>query len=154
FAACTCCRWIAVRSCMPATRSCVTAEGRDDVFVLLAAALALTIFLARERWIAGAAGFPLDDSWIHLHFARNLAEGRGFAYNPGVPVAGSTAPLWTLLLAAVARVAGAALVLAQTAGVTGPPLGAPALRPAAPPPRGSPPPPPRPPPPPPPPRPP
>ena len=28
------------------------------------------------------AGMPLDDSWIHLQFARNLAEGNGFAFNP------------------------------------------------------------------------
>ena len=44
-------------------------------------------------------GFPLDDAWIHLQFARNLATGHGFSYNPGIPVAGSTAPLWTLVLA-------------------------------------------------------
>ncbi|PYM81500.1 MAG: hypothetical protein DME13_20130, partial [Candidatus Rokuibacteriota bacterium] len=85
----------------------MTADRRDDLLVLLAAALPLALLLVRERVIAGSAGFPLDDSWIHLHFARNLAEGTGFAYNPGVPVAGSTAPLWTLLLAAGARVAGA-----------------------------------------------
>ena len=88
-----------------------------DLVVLAAAAVALTLFLVRERQIAGAAGFPLDDSWIHLHFARNLAEGAGFAYNPGVPVAGSTAPLWTLLLAGGALVAGASLALAKILGV-------------------------------------
>ena len=44
-------------------------------------------------------GFPLDDTWIHLQFARNLGTGHGLSYNPGVPVAGSTAPLWTALLA-------------------------------------------------------
>jgi hypothetical protein len=70
-----------------------------DLAVALAAVVPLTLFLLRERQIAGSAGFPLDDSWIHLHFARNIAEGAGFSYNPGVPVAGSTAPLWTLLLA-------------------------------------------------------
>ncbi len=46
----------------------------------------------------GDAGFPLDDSWIHLQFARNLAAGHGLSYNPGEPVTGSTAPLWTALL--------------------------------------------------------
>jgi len=95
----------------------VTADRRDDLLVLLAAALPLAVLLLRERLIAGSAGFPLDDSWIHLHFARNIAEGAGFAYNPGVPVAGSTAPLWTLLLAAGARVAGASLVMVKTLGV-------------------------------------
>ena len=78
--------------------------------------LPLVLFVARERAIAGASGFPLDDSWIHLHFARNLAEGHGFAYNPGRPVAGSTAPLWTLLLAAGAVVAGASVATAKTLG--------------------------------------
>src|SRR5207244_5142763 len=73
---------------------------RDDLLVVTAALIPLALFIVRERQIAGAAGFPLDDSWIHLHFARNLAAGAGFSYNPGVPIAGSTAPLWTLLLGA------------------------------------------------------
>jgi arabinofuranosyltransferase len=75
------------------------------------------LFAVRERLIAGVAGFPLDDSWIHLHFARNLAEGLGFVYNPGRPVAGSTAPLWTLLLAAAALVGGASVTTAKALGV-------------------------------------
>jgi len=109
----------------------VTADRRDDLLALLASALPLALLLLRERVIAGSAGFPLDDSWIHLHFARNLAEGAGFAYNPGVPVAGSTAPLWTLLLAAGARVAGASLVMAKTLGVAGALIAALVLRRAA-----------------------
>ena len=74
--------------------------GRLRPAWLLAAALVLGlgVFLLREQQLAGVSGFPLDDSWIHFQFARNLAEGQGFAYNPGVPVSGSTAPLWTLLL--------------------------------------------------------
>lgn len=79
-------------------------------------AAAAVVFLLRERLIAGTAGFPLDDSWIHLHFARNLAEGQGFAYNPGVPVAGSSAPLWTLLLGGVFALAGAHPLLAKVVG--------------------------------------
>ncbi len=43
-------------------------------------------------------GFPLDDSWIHLTFARNLAEYGEWAFRPGVPSAGSTSPLWSALL--------------------------------------------------------
>ncbi len=92
-----------------------------DVSCIAAAfALALGLFLSAELRIAGEIGlaaFPLDDSWIHLHFARNLAEGRGFSYNPGVPVAGSTAPLWTLLLAGVFRLAGSAPAWAKALGV-------------------------------------
>jgi len=57
------------------------------------------LFLARERSIAHVWGFPLDDSWIHAQFARNIATGQGFSFNPGERVAGSTAPLYTILLA-------------------------------------------------------
>ena len=90
---------------------------RDDLLLLAASLLTLVLYLTRERAIAGAAGFPLDDSWIHLHFARNIAEGAGFSYNPHHPVAGSTAPLWTLLLGAAARLAGASLLTAKVVGV-------------------------------------
>lgn len=43
-------------------------------------------------------GFPLDDAWIHQTYARNLIEYGQWAYIPGQPSAGSTAPLWTILL--------------------------------------------------------
>jgi arabinofuranosyltransferase len=92
-------------------------DRRDDALVVLAAVVSLTLFLVRERAIAHGAGFPLDDSWIHLHFARNLAEGAGFSYNPGVPVAGSTAPVWTILLAGGVLVGGASLATAKVLGV-------------------------------------
>jgi len=46
----------------------------------------------------GELGFPLDDAWIHQTYARNLIRYRQWAYIPGHPSAGSTSPLWTLLL--------------------------------------------------------
>lgn len=73
----------------------------DVALVVLAAASAAAYF-ARAAHQVTFPGFPLDDSWIHLQFARNIASGSGFSFNPGVPVAGSTAPLWTLVLAAPA----------------------------------------------------
>ena len=88
----------------------------------MAAALLLAIvFFMIQQWrIAGTAGFssfPLDDSWIHMHFARNLAEGHGFAYNPGTPVSGSTAPLWTLALGGLFAVSGANPAWAKALGI-------------------------------------
>jgi hypothetical protein len=44
-------------------------------------------------------GFPLDDAWIHQTYARNLAQRGEWSFLPGVPSAGSTSPLWTVLLA-------------------------------------------------------
>jgi hypothetical protein len=43
-------------------------------------------------------GFPLDDSWIHATYARNFALYGEWAFQLGRPSAGSTAPLWTMLL--------------------------------------------------------
>jgi len=96
-------------------------RGRGALLLTAAAlAAALALFLQRERLIVGSidlSGFPLDDSWIHFQFARNLASGHGFAYNPDVPVAGSTAPLWTLLLAGMFKIGGAHPAWAKLAGV-------------------------------------
>ncbi len=65
---------------------------------LTALAVCLGYFGVEAWLLSGDIGFPLDDSWIHLQFARNLAESRGLSYNPGELVTGSTAPLWTALL--------------------------------------------------------
>jgi hypothetical protein len=55
------------------------------------------MYLLWSRFTQGI-GFPLDDSWIHQTYARNLAHGE-WAFRPGIPSAGSTSPLWALLLA-------------------------------------------------------
>lgn len=44
-------------------------------------------------------GFPLDDAWIHQTYARNLALRYEWSFLPGQPSGGSTAPLWSALLA-------------------------------------------------------
>lgn len=43
-------------------------------------------------------GFPLDDAWIHQTYARNIAQTGEWAFIPGQPSAGSTAPWWSLML--------------------------------------------------------
>jgi len=49
-------------------------------------------------------GLPLDDTWIHLNYAKSFAQQGWFFYNPGIPEAGMSSPLWVLLLAAVYKV--------------------------------------------------
>lgn len=66
--------------------------------------------------LGGRLGLPLDDGWIHLQFARQIAAGEGLAYNPGRWVSGSTAPLWTALLAP-GFVPGTPLLWAKLLGV-------------------------------------
>jgi arabinofuranosyltransferase len=69
--------------------------------VIVPGAVAALIYDWQAWSLARAYGFPLDDAWIHAQFARNLATGHGFSYTGDRWVAGSTAPLWTLLWALV-----------------------------------------------------
>jgi hypothetical protein len=43
-------------------------------------------------------GFPLDDSWIHQTYAKNLVLFKDWYFVPGIRSAGSTSPLWTIIL--------------------------------------------------------
>ncbi|HVO43956.1 MAG TPA: hypothetical protein VMT34_15105 [Aggregatilineales bacterium] len=69
---------------------------RRDLIIFAAAIIGVIFYVIA----AGANGFPLDDSWIHQTYARNLASLGYFTYAPPyAPSAGSTSPLYTLLLA-------------------------------------------------------
>src|SRR5437870_11526868 len=90
---------------------------RDDALIVGVGLSVLAVFVVAEWRVAGGIGLPLDDSWIHVRFATNLARGQGFAINPGEPVAASTAPLWTLLLALAVATGLSGLDAAKTLGV-------------------------------------
>ncbi len=67
------------------------------------ATLGAAVALGGGAYLLAAAltyrlGFPLDDSWIHETYARNLALTGQWAFQLNHPSAGSTSPLWTLLL--------------------------------------------------------
>ncbi len=55
----------------------------------------------------------MDDTFIHLQYARNLRAAGTLAFNPGEPSLGATSPLWILLLAAL----GASELAARLASV-------------------------------------
>jgi hypothetical protein len=65
---------------------------------LVLAGLVGGAYLAVAALGYGVAGFPLDDAWIHQTYARNLAATGQWAFVPGQTSAGSTSPLWSLLL--------------------------------------------------------
>ena len=46
-------------------------------------------------------GLTLDDSWIHVQFARTVFEGNPWEYSPGIPSTGSTSPLWSVILSSI-----------------------------------------------------
>ncbi|HMK07819.1 MAG TPA: hypothetical protein VK449_02190, partial [Anaerolineales bacterium] len=72
---------------------------RGPTVVAVAAALAgVALYLVSSRMTL-RLGFPLDDAWIHQTYARNLALRGEWSFVPGAASGGSTAPLWTLLLA-------------------------------------------------------
>jgi hypothetical protein len=74
--------------------------------VALVIAALMACYLLASRRAVGEFGFPLDDSWIHVRFAQNLARGYGFSFNPGQPASTTTGPLWTLVLALGYRLTG------------------------------------------------
>ena len=93
------------------------ADAPGAALSVTAAALACAgTYLAARLLLRGGHGFPLDDSYIHLQFARNLAAGHGLAYNAGELVTGSTAPLWTALVTLLGA-AGGAVAAVKLAGV-------------------------------------
>jgi hypothetical protein len=80
-------------------RSFTASNWRVDFWVVLAvAALVAVLFYLIVSLRAFSLGFPLDDAWIHLTYARNLAEHGEWAFRLGERSAGSTSPLWTALL--------------------------------------------------------
>jgi len=81
-------------------RNSTASNWRIDYRILLAlAALAGVGYFLIVSALTYKIGFPLDDAWIHLVFARNFAEHGEWAFRLGQHSAGSTSPLWTALLA-------------------------------------------------------
>lgn len=65
---------------------------RDAIFVGLAL-LVVSVYV-----IFAGGNFPVDDSWIHQTYGRNLAQLGEWSFVAGEPSAASTSPLYTLVL--------------------------------------------------------
>jgi hypothetical protein len=72
--------------------------GIDYRVTLGTAALLGVGFFLTASALTYRVGFPLDDAWIHLTYARNFALYGEWTFRPGQGSAGSTSPLWTALL--------------------------------------------------------
>jgi hypothetical protein len=83
-----------------------------------AAAGASLFFVLSASQANGVSGFPLDDAWIHLQFARNLHDYGSFSYfQDRMVTSGSTSPLYTLLLAAGFFLTSNEMVLSYALGI-------------------------------------
>ena len=69
-------------------------SGRVFLLLIVLHVAAGAAFLSQS-----GPGFPLDDTWVHMVYARAFGQGDGFAYNPGQLETGISSPLWTTLLA-------------------------------------------------------
>ncbi|MEE8368524.1 MAG: hypothetical protein V3S30_09410 [Thermoanaerobaculia bacterium] len=107
-----------VRNYRPSSGSQSELDRKAVVWLLIGGAVVCSSYLLAEFYLLGGElGFPLDDSWIHLQFARNLAAGQGLSYDGGILVTGSTAPLWTALLSGIFLLWGSPLWWAKLLGV-------------------------------------
>src|ERR1041385_498065 len=88
----------------------VTAEPREPLVwmkwhpVIAWAVAVIAVIIGFQLWSSvdtingDSSGFPIDDSWIHLTFARTLAQKGHFAYGAmNSATSGSTSPLFTII---------------------------------------------------------
>jgi arabinofuranosyltransferase len=76
----------------------------------LALALTLVLLVPLRHYIT-------DDTFIHLQYARRLAEGHGLVFNVGERVYGCTSPFWVALLAAGMALGLPGLAVARALGL-------------------------------------
>ncbi|TFH08457.1 MAG: hypothetical protein E4H14_06430 [Candidatus Thorarchaeota archaeon] len=77
---------------------------RENLLLLIFAiisTIACSIYYLSTMLTISNPGFALDDSWIHIQFARTIFEGTPWEYSPGYPSTGSTSPLWSIVLSLI-----------------------------------------------------
>lgn len=88
-------------------------------FILIAIPVWLAYsYYANALLVNGYNSFQLDDGWIHLTFAKNLSEYFSFSYYKNEMVtAGSTSPLYTIILATGFFITDNEMILSYVIGV-------------------------------------
>lgn len=92
-------------------------KHRSSPSARLAAALMLVLLVGGFLALAGAFALYMDDAYISLRYAQNLARGDGLVFNPGEWVEGYSNFSWTVLLAALLRMGIDAVLASRVLGV-------------------------------------
>ncbi len=92
---------------------------RTVITLVLLLLLTLTpcLYLLSGPVVEGQPGLPLDDSYIHLVYARNLAEHGFLTFDGKNPSAGTSSPLWTLWLAGCIKIGATGETAAVVSGL-------------------------------------
>ncbi|HEV2471626.1 MAG TPA: hypothetical protein VGS41_03110, partial [Chthonomonadales bacterium] len=83
----------------PAVQSKPASKPAGALLAPLAITLILCLAAAARPYLVLTTHATEEDFFISLRYARNLAAGEGFVYNPGSHVLGATSPLYILILA-------------------------------------------------------
>ena len=88
----------------PVQKDSVSVSGRRSLFLitsLLFALIVLFFYVLVPLWRSGESiVLPLDDVYIHFQYAKQIARGEVYIYNPGLePSSGATSLMYPYLLA-------------------------------------------------------
>ena len=75
-------------------------DNRKTIVIILL--IIFTTILVRGLLVY-YSNYTADDSFITFRYVENIASGKGFVYNQGERVLGTTTPLYTLLLALLVK---------------------------------------------------
>jgi len=97
-------------------------KKNQTLFIFIGIAVLMVVlsvyYLVSANSVNGYNGFPLDDPWIHLTFAKNLSEYGSFSYFKNeMSTAGSTSPIYTMVLAAGFLVTKNEMILSYALGI-------------------------------------
>jgi hypothetical protein len=91
----------------------MNSRGPERKIFLSLFVLVLVFFISSLPWLF----YKPDDLYIHLRFARNLAQSGEWSFNPGEPVAGATSPPWVALLSLAGFLPIGPVAAAKTLGI-------------------------------------
>jgi hypothetical protein len=103
--------YLFIRCYTPGVISSLLRRSPAAVVSFLFCLLIFTLYLVVKGQTGGLFVYPLDDSYIHLALARNLALHHVWGIEPARFASASSSPGWTVLLASIDALAGPHLLV-------------------------------------------